>query len=151
MKRLPSLFTSLFALGLLFQINICLAQQSESFGDYTVHYNVINSNLIPAQVAQGYGISRSSNRALINIAVLDTSENEYGTALTATVTTDAKNLTGQRREVAMREIVDPEGAIYYIGEMPIHNMETYNFTVNVSVEGESKPFTLKFGQQFYTE
>jgi hypothetical protein len=148
MNRLVS---SLCIFGFFLQINTCLAQQSETFGDYEVHYNVINSNLLPAQVAQGYGISRSSNRALVNIAVLDTSQGDYGTAVIAEVTTNAINLTGQRREVEMKEILDPEGAIYYIGEMPIHNLESYNFSVMVTVEGGSEPFKLEFRQQFYTE
>ena len=43
------------------------AQQAQDFGDYVVHYNALNTNLIPPQVAQSYGIQRSPNRALINI------------------------------------------------------------------------------------
>ena len=46
---------------------------------------------------------------------------------------------------------DPEGAIYYIGELPVHNLETYNFTVEVQPEGEADPLIVKFRQQFYTE
>jgi len=51
----------------------------------------------------------------------------------------------------MREISEPDGGLYYIGELPIHNMENYNFRITVSVEGEAKPFELEFRQQFYTE
>jgi hypothetical protein len=46
------------------------AQQSQDFGHYVVHYNALNTNLIPPQVAQGYGIARSSSRALLNVTVL---------------------------------------------------------------------------------
>ena len=145
------LLYALFAFGLLIHGSVCEAQQSEVFGKYQVHYNVINTNLLPAQVAQGYGIQRSSSRAMVNITVLDTSQGENGTPLSAEVTANSINLTGQRRNIEMREINDAEGAIYYIGELPIANMETYNFTVNVQVPGEPKPFELKFRQQFYTE
>ncbi len=148
---MKNLLSIVCASSLLFQINICLAQQSETFGKYAIHYNVINADLLPAQVAKGYGIQRSSSRALINITVLDTSQGESGTPLHASVATSIINLTGQRRDVEMREIVDPDNAIYYIGELPIHNMETYNFTVTVQVKGEPKPFELKFRQQFFTE
>lgn len=149
MKKLLSF---LFVCGLALQANVCFAQQSESFGKYVVHYNVINSDLIPAQVAQGYGIKRSANRALVNITVMDTGgEGEYGTALEANVTTSAINLTGQRRAVEMREIKEPDGAIYYIGELPIANLETYNFNVTVQIPGEPEPLELSFRQQFYTE
>lgn len=127
------------------------AQQAQQFGHYSVHYNAINSNLIPAQVAQGYGIKRSASRAIVNITVMDTSAGEPGEPVHAEVTAQAVNLTGQRRDIEMREISEPEGGLYYIGELPIHNLENYNFKVSVAVEGEAKPFELEFRQQFYTE
>ncbi len=147
------LLCKLLALVLVMLAGDCLAQQSQEFGKYSVHYNVINSNHIPAQVAQGYGITRSPNRALVNITVMDNSQGEAGVGMPvrAAVTTSAINLTGQRRDVEMREIVESEEAIYYIGLLPIHNMETYKFNVKVKPEGEQKPFDLSFRQQFYTE
>jgi len=145
------LLSSLFAGSLLFQTGVCLAQQSEAFGRYVVHYNVVRADLIPAQVAQGYGIQRSPSRALVTITVMDTGQNASGMPVHADVRTGTVNLTGQRRDVEMREIVDPDGATYYIGELPVHNLETYNFHVKVKPEGESKPFELEFRQQFFTE
>jgi hypothetical protein len=127
------------------------AQQSQDFGEYVVHYNALNAHLIPPQVAQSYGIQRSSNRALLNVTVLKKVMDTPGTPVDAEVTASGKNLTGQNREIEIREIRDPEGAIYYIGEFTVHNMETYNFTVEVAVEGEAEPLVVKFRQQFYTE
>ncbi len=148
MHRLLSL---LLLSGLLLQFGTCFAQQSQAFGKYEIHYNAINSNMLPAQVAQGYGIKRSSSRAVVNITVLDKSAGGFGTPMHAAVTTNSINLTGQRRNIEMREIEEGEDAVYYIGELPIANMETYNFAVSVQVEGEPKPFELSFRQQFYTE
>ena len=148
MKQLVSI---LLTCGFLIQANVGKAQQSETFGNFEVHYNVINSNLLPAQVAQGYGIKRSSSRALLNITVMDKTMGDSGTPVQAQVTTSTINLTGQRRSVEMREILEPDGAIYYIGELPIANMETYNFTVQVQPQGEPRPFELSFRRQFYTE
>ena len=96
-------------------------------------------------------IQRSSNRALLNVTVLKKVMDTPGTPVDAEVTASGKNLTGQNREIEIREIRDPEGAIYYIGEFTVHNMETYNFTVEVAVEGEAEPLVVKFRQQFYTE
>jgi len=127
------------------------AQQSQDFGDYVVHYNALNTNLIPPQVAQGYGIKRSPSRALLNVAVLKKVMDTPGTPVQATVTATGTNLTGQLREIEIREIRDPEGAIYYIGEFPVHNLETYRFEVAVAVEGENEPLMVVFRQQFYTE
>ena len=127
------------------------AQQSQDFGDYVVHYNALNTNFIPPQVAQGYGIKRSSSRALLNLTVLKKVMDNPGTPVSAKVSASGTNLTGQLREIEIRELKDTEGAIYYIGEFPIHNLETYNFTVNVQPEGEAEPLLVKFRQQFYTE
>jgi hypothetical protein len=147
MKRLYCLL----ALLLLAVSGNLVAQQSQEFGHYSIHYNAINSNLIPAQVAQGYGIKRSTSRALVNITVMDMSAGEPGEAVKAEVVTQAINLTGQRRDIEMREISEPDGGLYYIGELPIHNMENYNFKVSVTVAGEAKPFDLEFRQEFYTQ
>jgi len=127
------------------------AQQAQEFGDYIVHYNALSSSLITPEVAKAYGIRRSDSRALINISVLKNAEGKTVTAVKAKVTASGRNLTGQTRNVDMREINEGDGAIYYIGELSVRNMETFDFTVMVSVEGQSEPFNVKFRQQFYTE
>ena len=145
------IFSLLFLAGMLAASTNTEAQQSQDFGDYVVHYNALNTNFILPQVAQGYGIKRSSSRALLNITILKKVMDNPGTPVNAVVTASGTNLTGQRREIEIREIKDAEGAIYYIGEFPVHNLETYNFTVEVQAEGEDEPLVVKFRQQFYTE
>jgi len=128
-----------------------IAQQAMHFDEYTVHYNALNSSLISPDVARVYGIRRSDSRALINVSVLKNSENQVPTPVKASVSASGRNLTGQTREVEMREINEGEEAIYYIGELSVRNMETFDFTLLVTPEGQAKPFTVKFRQQFYTE
>ena len=128
-----------------------IAQQAQEFGDYIVHYNALSSSLITPEVAKAYGIRRSDSRALMNISVLKNVEGQTAKAVKAKVTASGRNLTGQTRNVEMREIDDGDGAIYYIGELSVRNMETFDFTVVVLVEGQSEPFNVKFRQQFYTE
>lgn len=148
MKQFLSALLLLGALSVTLNVE---AQQSQDFEDYVVHYNAINTNLIPAQVAQGYGIRRSSSRALLNVTVLKKVMGSPGTPAGATVTATGTNLTGQKRDIDIRRVDDPEGAIYYLGELPVHNLETYRFEVNVQIEGKSDPLVVKFQQQFYTE
>lgn len=148
MKKFP---IAAMLLCLLFFAPGIAAQQSQDFGQYVVHYNALNTNLIPPQVAQGYGIQRSSSRALLNVTILKKVMDTPGTPVAANVVARGKNLTGQIREIEIREIRDPGGAIYYIGQFPIHNMETYNFTIDLALEGEAEPLVVKFRQQFYTE
>ncbi len=147
MKRLLNTLILLAALTSL----PAIAQQAQEFGDYIIHYNALSSSLITPEVAKAYGIKRSDSRALINIAVLKNAGDQMASAVKAKVTTSGRNLTGQTRNVDMREIDDGDGAIYYIGELSVRNMETFDFTVMVLVEGQNKPFKVKFRQQFYTE
>jgi len=128
-----------------------IAQQAQKFGEFTVHYNALNTSMITADVAKAYGIRRSDSRALVNISILKNSENQLPTAVNAKVTASARNLTGQTRNIDMREIVEAETAIYYIGELSVRNMENFDFTVLITPVGQENPFTLKFRQQFYTE
>jgi hypothetical protein len=127
------------------------AQQAQHFNDYTVHYNALNSSMISPEVAKVYGIRRSDSRALINVSVLRNTDKPLPKAVKATVTASARDLMGQVRSIEMREILEGGDAIYYIGELSVRNMETLDFTIEVTAEGQSRPFEVKFRQQFYTE
>ena len=147
MKKLLELLTLLAALSSL----PAAAQQAQQFDDYMVHYSALNSSLITPEVAKVYGIHRSGSRALLNISVLKNTSGEMPAAVRATVTANARNLTGQTRSIEMREIVEGGEAIYYIGEMSVSNMETFDFKIDVTPEGLETPFEVKFRQQFFTE
>lgn len=124
-----------------------VAQQSQEFGAYEVHYNTLNSNMLSPEIASVYGIQRAGTQAMLNITVL---EQENREPIEARVTATATNLTGQRREIELRQIND-QGAIYYIGQFRIHNEETLNFNVKVQPEDhDGAPFELQFQQQFFT-
>lgn len=127
------------------------AQQAREFGEYTVHYNALSTSQLAPQVAQSYGIQRSPSRALLNITVLKDTVDNGDAPVRATAKATATNLTGQRREIQMREIRDPEGAVYYIGELRVRNLETFDFAVSVTPEGETEALEFGFRQQFYTE
>ena len=147
----------LFASICLLFSNSIWAQQSQDYGDYVIHYNAINTNLLPAQVAKANNILRSGNRALLNITVLKKSADGSTTPAHATTTASARNLTGQRRQIQLREVSEPStgendlGAVYYLGEFRINNEETFDFHVEVTPNGESESLELNFRQQFFTE
>lgn len=126
------------------------AQQAQTFGDYEIHYNVINSHLIPPETATAYGIQRASTQALLNITVMHT-DSDPATPMHARVRAAATNLSAQRREIRMREI-SQQDAVYYIGQLRISNEETYDFDIEVRPQGhEGDPFQFRFRQQFFTD
>jgi len=147
MKRLLEFLALLAALSSL----PAAAQQAQQFGDYTVHYTALNSSLITPEVAKVYGIRRSGSRALLNVAVLKNTGGDMPGPVHAKATAPGRNLTGQTRAIDIREIAEGGEAIYYIGEMTARNMETFDFTIEVTPEGMDAPFEVKFRQQFFTE
>ena len=126
-----------------------LAQNSESFGDYTVFYNAFTSDTLQPSVAKVYNITRSKNLGLLTVSVVKKSLSPLGTPIKAQVRAEATNLTGQLKSVEVRE-VDDGTAIYYLSEIYVTHKEVLDFTITVTPEGESRPFVVKFRQQFYT-
>lgn len=146
------LFAAVLVLGMLAVSTNTPAQQSLDLGEYIVHYNALNTNLLPPQVTQIYGIQRSPNRAMLIITALKKEENNpLGTPVHAEVTASALNLSGQRRNIEMREISDLSGAVYYIGVLTVYNLESFKFTVNVKIEGLEELAVVQFSRQFFTE
>ena len=67
------------------------AEQSKSFGDYTLHYNAFSSDFLSAEVAKKYGIQRSNSKGLVNITVIK-KNNALETPVTANISGNAYNL-----------------------------------------------------------
>jgi len=142
-------------LAFLFSVLIAVAgwaqaENSQDFGDYVVHFNALSTSHLPPSVTKQYNIKRSKNRGMINIAVLQKMLGTAGKPLAAEVSATATNLTGQQRNITLREIREGT-AIYYIGDFPITHEETLRFKVNVKPEGQSEAQEVNFKQQFFTE
>ena len=84
---------------------------------------------------------------MLNVSVLRASDNA---AVEAGVTVKAVNLTGQLKNITMRQI-DEQNAIYYIGEVAVANRETLIFDISVTPEGEDSPSDVRFKRQFFTD
>ena len=140
-----------FLFGLLLAASgASFAENSQDFGDYVVHFNALNTTYLPPSATHEYGIKRSKNRGMVNIAILYKMLGTAGKPVAASVSADATNLTGQRRNISLREVREGP-AIYYIGDFPITNEETLRFKVNVKPEGQAETYEVNFKQQFFTE
>ena len=53
-----------------------VAQQSQEFGDYEVHYNTLNTNMLSPEIASVYGIQRAGTQAMLNVTVLQKENRE---------------------------------------------------------------------------
>lgn len=121
-----------------------------TFGDYIVHFNAQSTTMLPAEVARAFGIRRSGNRAMLNIAVLRKGHAGSHSPVDAVVAVKAVNLLGQEKDVSVRELREGE-AIYYIGEFAVANEEIVTFNISVHPAGADAPHEFSFRQQFYTD
>ena len=127
------------------------ADNQMTVGKHTIHINAVSTDDVPPSVAKSYGIVRSQNRALLNVAVRET---ESGQTIETPITAKAVNLTGQLKNISLRKIEeagDESVAVYYIGEVPVANRETLTFEVTVELPENSDPVTMKFTRQFFSD
>jgi len=140
-----------FLLGTLLTLSgTASAENSQDFGDYVVHFNALNTNYLPPSVTREYGLKRSKNRGMINVAVLRKIMGTTGKPVEAVISASATNLTGQKRTIPLREIREGT-AIYYIGDFPISHEETLRFILNVKPADNSEAHEVKFSHQFFTQ
>jgi hypothetical protein len=124
-------------------------ENEKEFGKYTVHVNALTTDQLPADVARSYKITRSKNRAMLNVVVMKTSDG-VKKPTTASVTTLTRNLANQVKDMKMREIVEQD-AIYYIGDIPVDNEESLIFNIDVTPAGDTSQLSMTYSKQFFTE
>lgn len=120
---------------------------SADIGAHVVHFSAQSTDELPPEIAKAYNILRSKNRAMLNVSVIRKADK---TPVTAVVKVKTVNLTGQLKNVTMRQINEQE-AIYYIGETAVANRETLVFDISVTPEGEERPANVRFKREFYTD
>lgn len=126
------------------------AQYAQDFGAYRVRYNALPTGHLLPNVAQTYGIPRSQQLGLVNIAVQRTADGDTSAPIRATLNGTATSLGGQRVALKFREIAE-DGAVYYIAQFPISAPDTYRFDISITPESATSPYTLKFGQDFVAD
>ena len=122
---------------------------SESFGNYTVYYQAVNSTFLDADIAEQYGITRSDRRAFLNISVMEAQPDGRTRAVSAAVSGGIRNLLGQVGNISFREIQE-ENSIYYIGEFEFSNAEIVRFSVNVQPAGETASRNIQWETRLYS-
>lgn len=125
-------------------------ESSKDFGDYIVHFNAIRTDELTPEVAREYSIVRSQNRAMLNVSILRKQENAPAVPVAGAVAASAVNLTGQLKNLLVREIREGD-AIYYIAETPITNGEVLVFSIDVTPQNEPSRFSIRFQKRFFVD
>lgn len=132
---------------LLLLSSISIAEQMKAFGNYDVHYSVLNSTFIKPEVAEAYGIIRGKDRALINIAVRERLPKGESKPKRAIVSGSSSDLIHSAK-LSFDEIQEQQ-AIYYIAELRFNNKELRTFTISIQPDPNIAPYTLKFSKTLY--
>ena len=142
------LWHSSLAVLLLALTSYVMAEDVKTEDGYFIHYNALNTTILSAEVLKRYQITRSKNRAMLNIAVKKGDKLTQSQPVKAKVTAQAVNLNKQLKTLDMR-LIEDGGAIYYIATFAISNEEKLTFTVTVDPESQGKEHEVKFTQQFF--
>jgi hypothetical protein len=126
----------------------CFAQDwHQDFDRHSVHYNVFNSTMVPADVAAAYGIKRSAYESLLNVSIAP--KGEYG-AYPALVSGYAQDLMGKRYPLKFIEISE-QTATYYIAPIRVSGEELLHFKLEVKPEGEDQTLEVNFTKKIYSD
>lgn len=140
------LFTALL---LLLAVSTASAENSTRENGYTIHHNAITTDMLSPEIAREYGLIRSRNRAMLNIAVIKDIPDSTGQPVRAEVRALTTNILGQQRKLRLREIREGD-AVYYIADFLVRNEEKLNFHIDVKPEEMATWIPATFSQQFYT-
>ena len=126
------------------------AERMLAAGAFEVHYNAIPTTQISPEVARAQGITRSAQRALVNIAVRRPDAGGGDAAVAARVEGIACNDVGQTQTLWFREVREGS-AIYYLAEPRIELESVIRFDIEVWPEGVTQPIKLRFSDQFFAD
>lgn len=124
------------------------AQSTTEADGFVMYANAIPSLDLAPGVARRSGLTRSRNRALLNIAVRRALPEGGDVAVRADISATAINLGGQRQLLALREVREAD-AIYYLAEPRIAEGEALTFEVDARPEGASTVLQARFRQAFF--
>jgi len=120
------------------------------FGEYVMHFNALTTDQLTAEIAQRHGIVRSNNRAMLNVSILRKRDGSLGVPVAARVTVSANNLTGQLKNVTLKEVREAE-AIYYLAESAVANGETLIYAIDAIPESRDAPLSIRYRKQFFVD
>jgi hypothetical protein len=129
----------------------------ESFtqvGDFQLHYNALNTQVLSAAVAKQYGIQQSKHRGLVIVSVLKKYTKEPGfQPVAADVTISAHNLINQAVPVSLRRIDtgNTMSAVSYIGEVDVKHRQILFFEIKAIPVTTTQVLAAKFQHEFFVD
>jgi len=150
LKITPANLARAILIGLVLLPGLALAQQSERFGPYELHYSVVNTTFLDPSVAEAYGITRGKTRGMVNISLREHLDGGRSAAKGMTLKGHIRDLLQRREPLEFREIREGD-AIYYIAEFPFIDQEWNYFDIEFTPESGDQPYSYTFKHQLYRD
>ena len=115
-------------------------------GDVTIRATTLQTAALTPDVASRYGISRGDRTVMLLVGVRQGPEMQE-TALPATITATVTNLSGQRQQIALRELRSGD-LLDYVGTVETSLPDTLRFDLTIVREGGASS-TMQFTREFY--
>ena len=146
-NRLPNHLT---LISLLLFTFIVAAELKVTKGNFELHYNTFPSTFLSKEVANTYQITRSKNRGIISLSVLNKTK-KPATAVEAKIEIQARNLLNQNKNIKLIKITEESQAVYYLGTFSLNNQEDVNFNISAIPKNSKEVLTVDFSREFYTD
>ena len=139
----------LFCLALPFAGAQAEERNMQQFGDYQVHYSVFNTSFLSPDIAGHYGIVRSGDRALMNVAVLKKQSDGSLENVRADISGTRFDLI--RRDPLAFQEVQEQHAIYYLSDFPVQHRTMIYYTLEILPEGSNRSLEVQFRKMLYRD
>lgn len=118
---------------------------SKDFGEIQVHYSVFPSTFLPAEVAKANNLRRSQNIGIVNIAIMEETEENGLKPVSGQVEGKVLNDVQQVTYLAFRRIQEGE-AVYFIAEYQYSSGELMTFEITARPSGTNQELPVRFSQ-----
>lgn len=142
-----SVVKTFITLGFLALAALAQAQTSgsESFSRWDVHYSLVPTRFLQAEVAARYGIEQGDDRMLLTLAVTERDKPLAGGV--------AVNLKGSRTNLIDRfplmfNTVQEGEATSYVTALRVSPRERWIFEIDLQPQGLPHPYRLQIDQRF---
>ena len=139
-----------YLLTLLISLWACqsLAQQSERFDQFELHYSIVYTTFLTAEIAAKFGIPRGKDKAMLTLSVRDA---EAGDIEGRPMEIEGRTwdlITGGNMKV--KEVKEGR-ATYYLVPFEFLDREYRFFEFTFTPEGANKAYNYKFQTQLWRQ
>ena len=116
-------------------------------GPFSLRASTVSSETLPASTAKAHGIERDPRRGVLNVVILRKVGSGEKT-LHGDVHAVARDLSGQKRDVDMRE-VQANGDVSYMGTYDFVRGEVIDFLIDAKPQGSERKLDLTFRDRMW--